>query len=168
MMLPVLEPMSPAAREPARALGLAFQLTNFLRDVAEDLDRGRVYVPQGDIRRFGVDIEARVVTPQWRALMSFEIQRNRNLYERADRGIPLLPRRSARCVGTARVLYSQILDRIEQANYDIFTERVRVPTWRKAATAAHIMVTGPRTSTATPSTPPSSEGRAIHVASDTH
>ncbi|MEZ5088687.1 MAG: squalene/phytoene synthase family protein [Micropruina sp.] len=55
MMLPVLEPRSPRAVAPARALGLAFQLTNFLRDVGEDLDRGRVYLPQADLRRFGAD-----------------------------------------------------------------------------------------------------------------
>src|SRR4029079_8966564 len=63
MMLPLLGTRSPAAREPARMLGLAFQLTNFLRDVGEDLERGRVYVPQEDLRRFGADPTARMVTP---------------------------------------------------------------------------------------------------------
>jgi phytoene synthase len=143
MMLPVLRPTSPEAREPARALGLAFQLTNFLRDVDEDLDRGRVYLPQEDLRRFGVDLESRRVTNEWRALMGYQIARNRGLYWVADTGIPLLPGASARCVGTARVLYAQILDRIEQRNYDVFSSRARVPTWRKAATAARIMVAGP-------------------------
>ena len=103
MMLPVLEPTSPMAKEPARALGLAFQLTNFLRDVDEDLDRGRVYVPQEDLRRFGVDLSERRVTPEWRACLAFEIARNRELYTLADTGIALLPGRSARCVGAARV-----------------------------------------------------------------
>lgn len=135
MMLPVLRPLSPAAREPARALGFAFQLTNFLRDVGEDLDRGRVYVPQADLRRFGADPAARRVDDAWRALLRFEIARNRRLYEAADAGLPHLPPRSARCVRTARVLYSRILDRIEDADYDVFSGRVRVPTWRKAATA---------------------------------
>ncbi len=143
MMLPVLEPTSAKARDGARALGLAFQLTNFLRDIDEDLDRGRVYVPQEDLHRYGVDIDARTVTPQWRAMMTFEIARNRSLYDVADTGIPLLPPASARCVGTARVLYARILDRIEAAGYDVFAERVRVPTWRKAATAGRIMITGP-------------------------
>jgi phytoene synthase len=143
MMLPVLEPTSVKARDGARALGLAFQLTNFLRDVDEDLDRGRVYIPQEDLRRFGVDIGARTATPQWRALMAFEIERNRGLYDVADTGIPLLPPASARCVGTARVLYARILDRIEAAGYDVFSARIRVPTWRKAATAGRIMITGP-------------------------
>jgi phytoene synthase len=143
MMLPVLQPLSPEAREPARALGLAFQLTNFLRDVGEDLDRGRTYVPQEDIRRFGVDIASRTVTDGWRALMAYEIARNRGLYWLADTGIGLLPPASARCVGTARVLYARILERIERADYDVFSSRVRVPTYRKAATAGRILVTGP-------------------------
>ena len=143
MMLPVLEPTSAKARDGARALGLAFQLTNFLRDIDEDLDRGRVYVPQEDLRRFGVDIGSRSVTEHWRALMAFEIERNRALYDVADTGIPMLPPASARCVGTARVLYARILDRIEVADYDVFSARVRVPTWRKAATAGRIMITGP-------------------------
>jgi 15-cis-phytoene synthase len=144
MMLPVLEPISEAAQPPARSLGLAFQLTNFLRDVGEDLDRGRVYMPQEDLRLFGVDLEHRDVTPQWRAFMAYEIERNRALYSFADTGIAMLPPRSARCVGTARVLYAQILDQIERRGYHVFSNRARVPTWRKAATAARIMVTGPR------------------------
>ena len=144
MMLPVLEPISEAAQPPARSLGLAFQLTNFLRDVGEDLDRGRVYMPQEDLRLFGVDLEHRDVTPHWRAFLAYEIERNRALYSFADTGIAMLPPRSARCVGTARVLYSQILDEIERNGYDVFSRRARVPTTRKAATAARIMVTGPR------------------------
>ena len=74
-----------------------------------------------------------------------EIERNRALYSFADTGIAMLPPRSARCVGTARVLYAQILDQIERRGCDVFSGRARVPTWRKAATAARIMVTGPRT-----------------------
>ncbi len=150
MMLPVLEPAGPEAREPARALGLAFQLTNFLRDVDEDLDRGRVYLPQDDLRRFGVDLDAErqrargsTRSSEWQAFLAFQIARNRELYSHADSGIAMLPPRSARCVGAARVLYARILDRIEAADYDIFSARARVPTWRKAITAARIMVAGP-------------------------
>src|SRR3954449_13161713 len=105
MMLPVLRPLSADGPAPARPLGLAFQLTNFLRDVGEDLDRGRVYVPQEDLRRFGADPHVRRVTPEWRELMRFEIDRNRALYRQADRGIPLLPPSSARCVSAACTLY---------------------------------------------------------------
>ena len=78
-------------------------------------------------------------------MLAYEIERNRGLYTQADAGIALLPPRSARCVGAARVLYAQILDRIEAADYDVFTARVRVPTWRKALTAIKIMVAGPPT-----------------------
>lgn len=135
MMLPVLEPTSPRAVAPARALGLAFQLTNFLRDVGEDLDRGRVYLPQADLRRFGADPFRRTVDESWRALMRFEIDRARALYREAEPGIALLPPASARCVATAHRLYSAILGRIEARDYDVFTGRARVPSLTKAATA---------------------------------
>jgi 15-cis-phytoene synthase len=144
MMLPVLEPTSEAAKTPARSLGLAFQLTNFLRDVGEDLDRGRVYLPQDDLRLFDIDLDRREVSAQWRPFLAYEIERNRALYSFADTGIAMLPPRSARCVGTARVLYAQILDQIEHNGYDVFSRRARVPTTRKAATAARMMVAGPR------------------------
>lgn len=144
MMLPVLQPLTAAAREPARALGLAFQLTNFLRDVGEDLHRGRVYVPREDLDRFGASPWPGKVDEAWRQLMAFEIERNRGLYEQARAGVAMLPPRSARCVATALTLYSQILERIEARDYDVFSDRARVPTWRKAVTAATIMVAGPR------------------------
>lgn len=143
MMLPVLQPLTPDAREPARALGFAFQLTNFLRDVGEDLDRGRVYVPADDLARFGADPWRRVVDQPWRDAMAFEIERNRELYALARTGVPMLPPASARCVGTALDLYSRILERIEARDYDVFSGRARVPTWRKAVTAAGALVFGP-------------------------
>ena len=139
MMLPVLEPLDPAAALPhARDLGNAFQLTNFLRDVDEDLDRGRVYLPQEDIRKFDAAsaLERRAVTPQWIDLMRFEIDRARTLYDSADLGLGMLPPASARCIAGARELYSGILGRIEDAGYDVFSSRVSVPTWRKVSVAA--------------------------------
>jgi phytoene synthase len=131
MMLPILEPTSSEALGPARDLGIAFQLTNFLRDVAEDLDRGRVYIPQEDLRRFGADPSARVVSPEWRALMRFEIDRTRAYYASARTGIAMLPPSSARCIRAAHQMYGEILDRIERAGYDVFARRARVPTTRK-------------------------------------
>jgi len=139
MMLPVLRPTSPAAFEPARSLGLAFQLTNFLRDMGEDLERGRVYLPQEDLRRFGADPWARRVDEPWREFMAFEFARNRELYAHADDGLPHLPTASRKCVHTARVLYARILDRVEAADYDVFSSRVRVPTTEKAALAARAL-----------------------------
>ena len=152
MMLPILEPLSPQAATHARDLGNAFQLTNFLRDVDEDLDRGRVYIPQEDLRRFAVDPAAErarvrggaTVSDAWVALMRFEIERANELYRSADIGIALLPERSARCIRTARVLYSRIADRIVAQGYDVFSTRARVPTWRKLALVGWTMAGGGR------------------------
>ena len=152
MMLPILEPRCAEAREPARMLGTAFQLTNFLRDIGEDLDRGRIYLPEEDLVRFGADVAARTVTEPWRALMRFEIARNRELYARAAAGIAMLPPAAARCVATAQVLYSAILDRIEAADFDVFSARASVPTRRKVSTAATILIAGPPRALRDPST----------------
>lgn len=143
MMLPVLGATDPRALDPARRLGEAFQLTNFLRDVGEDLDRGRVYLPAEDLRRFGADPSRRQVDESWRALMRFQIERNRTLYDQAWPGVGLLPPAAARCVASAHVLYSRILDRIEDNDYDVFSGRARVATWRKVGIAARTTVLGP-------------------------
>jgi phytoene synthase len=94
MMTPILEPSDPQqAREHARQLGLAFQLTNFIRDVAEDLERGRVYLPAADLERFGVsraDLAARRATPAVAELLAFEVGRARAHYRAAAPGIRLL------------------------------------------------------------------------------
>ncbi len=97
---------------------------------------------------------------EFKAFLAYQIDRNRALYSFADTGIALLPPRSARCVGTARVLYAQILDRIEAGDYDVFSGRVRVPTARKAATAARIMIAGP------PAAVNPARERKLSVASD--
>lgn len=139
MMLPILEPVAlDEAVGPARDLGIAFQLTNFWRDVGEDLDRGRVYLPWEDVERFGAAsaLEHRQPTAAWRRLMEFEVERAQGYYRSADRGIALLPPVAARCIAGARDLYSGILARIEAAGYDVFSQRARVPRWRKAVVAA--------------------------------
>ena len=132
MMLPILEPRTPDALPHARDLGLAFQLTNFLRDVGEDLER------------FGADPHLRRVTPEWRALMAFEVERARALYRSADLGIEQLPESSARSIRAARTLYAEILDRIEVNGYDVFSQRARVPLPRKLAVAATMAARRPR------------------------
>jgi len=141
MMLPMLAPCRPGALQPARDLGVAFQLTNFCRDVSEDLDRGRVYLPQEDLDRFDARtaLEERRVTPAWATLMRFEIARIHDLYRRADLGVAMLPPVSARCIAGARDLYGGILGQIEAAGYDVFTARVRVPAWRKVAVGARVV-----------------------------
>jgi phytoene synthase len=145
MMLPILEPLAPEAKRHARDLGDAFQLTNFLRDVDEDLDRGRVYLPQADIRRFDAEqaLVDRTATPGFVELMRFEIERCRELYASADLGVALLPPTSARCIVAARALYSRILDRIEAQGCDVFASRARVPTWQKAVMVAEVVGPSP-------------------------
>ncbi len=144
MMLPVLQPLTPAAKEPARALGHAFQLTNFLRDVGEDLDRGRVYLPQEDLARYGVDPAERRVTQAWRSMMAEQVERNRALYRQAAPGVAMLPPPGARCVATALRMYARILDLVEAADYDVFSGRHRVRPRTKVALLADVLVRGPR------------------------
>jgi 15-cis-phytoene synthase len=138
MMLPVLGPLTPDAREPAIALGEAFQLSNFLRDVGEDLQRGRVYLPQEDLDRFGVtraDLEAGVVTDGIRSVLALEIARTRELYDVARRGVPMVRAESRPCLQTAIALYGGILDEVEAADYQVLRQRVSVPNRRRAAVA---------------------------------
>jgi phytoene synthase len=144
MMLPVLgSPDLAAAAGPARELGLAFQLTNFIRDVAEDLDRGRIYLPLADLDRFGVrpaDLGARIATGPVRDLIAFEVDRARAHYARAAPGIALLDPGSQPCIRAAYRLYGGILDEIESRGYDVFTRRARVPNHRRFAVAIGAMV----------------------------
>ncbi len=93
LMLPILEPTSGAVLRHARDLAIAFQLTDFLRDVPGDLDRGRVYLPQEDLGRFGADPHLRRATPQWQALMRFEIGRTREYYASGELGSRCCPPR---------------------------------------------------------------------------
>jgi phytoene synthase len=120
----------------AIALGTAFQLTNFLRDVGDDLQRGRVYLPQDSLERFGVDVphlRRGVVDEPIRELFAWEIARARRYYADARPGLDLVHPTSRDCLNTAFVLYSEILDEIERADYDVFTARVSVPNRRRAA-----------------------------------
>lgn len=116
--------------EGARALGEAFQLTNFIRDIKEDLDlRGRVYLPKEDLDRFNVkveDLNRSQITDQIRDLIRFEIDRTKGLYQKADWGIELLPNRSRSAIYLARVLYSGIAAKIEKKDFDVFSTRVRL------------------------------------------
>ena len=139
MMLPILEPMQPESLDHARDLGNAFQLTNFLRDIAEDLDRDRQYIPQEDLRRFSVNLTDRRCDSNFVELMRFEITRCRELYASADLGTTMLPEQSARCIGAARVLYGRILDKIEQHDYDVFAKRARVSTTEKATMVTRLL-----------------------------
>ncbi|HSJ45043.1 MAG TPA: phytoene/squalene synthase family protein [Euzebyales bacterium] len=147
MMLPVLGGRHPDARARAMDLGIAFQLTNFLRDVAEDWDRGRIYLPQEDLARFDVSedhFRRRRVTPQLRSLLAFEIDRTRMLYRRAEEGWGMLAPRSQACIRIAHRLYGEILDRIEATGYQVFDHRASVPTPRRLAVAGREVLRRPR------------------------
>ena len=143
MMLPVLDCDHPAARDRAMDLGIAFQLTNFLRDVAEDWDRGRLYLPLEDLARFGVeeaDLHRRHVTPSLRRLLAFEAARTREYYAAAEAGLALLPPRNRSAIRLAQRLYAGILDALEAADWQVFTVRAAVSTPRKVAlTAAELL-----------------------------
>ncbi|GAA4714417.1 phytoene synthase [Phytohabitans rumicis] len=150
MMLPILGADDRAvAREPARQLGLAFQLTNFIRDVAEDLGRGRTYLPDEDMARFGLtraDLIAAAVqgaaTAPIQKLIEYEVRRARMHYAAAEPGLAMLEPTSRACIRTAFRLYRRILDEIAAADFDVFAGRAVVPGWRKAAVLAGTLVFG--------------------------
>ncbi|GIW13232.1 MAG: squalene synthase [Tepidiforma sp.] len=128
-------------------LGVAMQLTNVLRDVAEDWRNGRVYLPRDEMDRFGV-CEAHFaegrVDARWEALMRFQVERARQLYAGARPGVAMLNRDGRLAVTAALELYSRILDDIERRGYDVFSGRARVGGWRKAALTPLILWRGLR------------------------
>ncbi|MBE9194096.1 MULTISPECIES: 15-cis-phytoene synthase CrtB [Synechocystis] len=121
-------------QEEAIALGVANQLTNILRDVGEDVERGRIYLPLEDLERFDYgeqDLLNGVNDDRWRRLMKFEIERARAYFEDAERGIRALNRDARWPVWTALMLYKGILNVIEANNYNVFDRRAYVPTPKK-------------------------------------
>ncbi|MEU4243789.1 phytoene/squalene synthase family protein [Actinoplanes sp. NPDC026619] len=147
MMLPILGSTDPAAaREPARQLGFAFQLTNFIRDIAEDLERGRVYLPREDLDRFGLTPDdLKPGNPKVKPLIAYEVSRAREHYRLAAPGIPLLEPASQACMRTAYLLYGGILAEVEANDHDVFTRRATVPNSRRAAVAVRSLLTRPGT-----------------------
>ncbi|WP_447001920.1 phytoene/squalene synthase family protein [Saccharothrix isguenensis] len=143
-VLPVLGTVVPReeAEPAAAALGIAFQLTNFIRDVGEDLDRGRVYLPADELAASGVDRDrlrwaraAGRVDGRIRAALRDQVHRTRQVYARALPGIAMLAPRSRPCVSTAYRLYGRILDLVEEADYDVLSRRVAVSNGRRLAVA---------------------------------
>jgi 15-cis-phytoene synthase len=126
------------AREYALNLGLALQLTNILRDVSGDLERGRLYLPLEDLRAFGCSIEALaagVVTEPVRQLMAFECRRAREFYQRAEDARPPEDRHRLIAAEIMRAVYFETLNRIELVGYDVFSTRVRPPRFTQAIIA---------------------------------
>ena len=127
------------ARTHAIDLGLAMQLTNISRDVKEDLDFGRIYLPQDELARFGYsedDLSQGLVNDAFQELMRFQASRARAYFQSGFQLLPYLSPRSRACAAVLGGIYSKLLDRIESANYDVFTQRVSLSTAEKLAVMA--------------------------------
>ncbi len=145
LMAPLLGAQGPDALGRAAALGEAFQLTNFIRDIGEDHARGRIYLPQSDLARFGVDeamlaqaVHTGVPSPQVRSLVAFEVRRGLNLYVVAKPGLGMVDSRSRPCLELAFTLYRRILHRVIDNDFNVFERRLAVPSWQRLATAGHV------------------------------
>ena len=137
-MVPILGPLHNDAYEAAKKLGIAFQLANFIRDVDEDLDRGRVYLPIKELAQFGVTremLEERVLTPEIIEALKFQIARVRQLQADAAPGIAMLEASSRPCIQAASTLYCGIVDEVEKIGYDIFNQRAKTSTGRRIRVA---------------------------------
>ncbi|MGC2661933.1 MAG: phytoene/squalene synthase family protein [Bryobacteraceae bacterium] len=138
----------PADRERALPhaidLGIAMQLTNILRDIGEDLERNRIYLPREDMERFGygdADLRARIRDDRFRALMQFEAERAREYYRQGNAGIGMLNRRGRFAVKIASDVYREILVRMESSSFDVFERRTVVPTAHKYwLTASNLII----------------------------
>jgi phytoene synthase len=139
IMVHVLTRPAPELLAPARDLGTAMQLTNILRDIREDWERDRLYLPADELKKFGLDeadIAQRRVDEPFRAIMRFQIARARDFYRAAEPGIAALPRDgSQRTARLMRTIYGAILDEIERADYQVYRGRVRVSFLRKCRLA---------------------------------
>ena len=128
----------PEADRPGERFGIGMQLVNILRDVREDLARGRVYLPKEDLDRFGVSEEELtwgVVTEGVKELLAFEAERAETYMREVNELLPLVPRRGRPCIGVLAALYGTILRRIRARTYDVFSERVSLSTLEKLAVA---------------------------------
>ena len=137
-MVPILGPLHNDAYEAAKKLGIAFQLANFIRDVDEDLDRGRVYLPIKELAQFGVTrdmLEERVLTPEIIEALKFQIARVRQLQAEAAPGIAMLEVSSRPCIEAASTLYCGIVDEVEKIGYDVFNQRAKTSTGRRIRVA---------------------------------
>ena len=117
-------------------LGVALQMTNILRDVGEDYQNGRLYLPRQEMAFYGIreeDIAQGRLTDNWRQFMKFQIDRTRQLYKESWLGVKMLEREGQLAIGAASVFYSGILDEIEKNDYNVFTRRASLSTWGKVS-----------------------------------
>ncbi|WP_197380729.1 phytoene/squalene synthase family protein [Mycolicibacterium mengxianglii] len=144
-LLPVLGTVAPRDEVApyAAALGKAFQLTNFIRDIDEDLERGRIYLPADELAAHGVDRDVlnwchgnRATEPRVRCALVDQLAITRQVYSTARQGISMLEARSRPCVEAALTLYSEILDRVEELDFAVFDQRATVGNRRRLQVAA--------------------------------
>ncbi len=129
----------PRARQYAVDLGIALQLTTIIRDVATDLRRGRIYLPLDELASHGCtedDLRAGVVTGRVRALLAFQAARARDYYRRADASLPPADRRRLVAARIMGAIYEATLRRVERSGYDVFSRKIGLPRWQRAAIAA--------------------------------
>jgi len=129
--------------EYAKKLGVAMQLTNFLRDIGEDYEhRGRIYMPQDELTRFGItdEIQTSRMSPEFLEFMKFQVARVRRLYRESDPGIGELHRRGQLAVRLASLLYERILNKIEEAQYNTIRSRVRTKLPEKIRVSVPVMI----------------------------
>ena len=142
--LHIFGPTSAHAQDYAVDLGMAFQLTNILRDLATDAEHGRIYLPQEDLARFGyseAEFLERKESPRLHELIRFEAQRARRYYAKAQAALASLPAKDRRSLTVAeimRAVYSRLLDRIERSDHAVFGPRVRLSTSNRLAIAAGV------------------------------
>ncbi|HIB10601.1 MAG TPA: presqualene diphosphate synthase HpnD [Dehalococcoidia bacterium] len=133
-----------SAREHAIDLGLAMQLTNIARDIQEDLGLGRIYLPQDEIARFGYSeeaLEAGIVNESFIDLMRFQAQRARGYFDSGFKLLPYLSPRSRACPAVMGQLYSKVLQRIEEAEFDVFQHRISLSKTEKLRVTAQTWFT---------------------------
>lgn len=126
------------ARKAAEKLGIAFQLANFIRDVGEDLERGRIYLPMDELAAFNIDremLERKIVTPQLKLALKDQIERVRKLQSEANAGIKNLSPDSRPCIEAASELYCGIVDEVEKIDFQIFNKRAKTSTLRRIRVA---------------------------------
>jgi len=126
--------------------GMAFQLTNILRDIAEDAQMGRVYLPRDELERFGYSVDDLIQlkqTTEFNELMSFQVQRARKYYARANALFDYLSPIGQPILRAMMKIYGGLLDEIEQRDFDVFSERISLPKWRKLLIAAESVVRQP-------------------------
>ena len=119
----------------AESCGIAFQLTNILRDVKEDAEHGRIYLPEEDLKRFGVPaglFKGHTRSPGFEALMHFEGARAESYYQASMPLIGLVAPESRSSLWALIEIYHRLLNRMSRSHFDVLTRRVRVPTWEKA------------------------------------